>query len=224
VTAPALDAASLPPALDRHASPGGIGTLRAHLRVPLFRNAYALITSTMLTTGFGMLSWIAAARLYSVEDVGRGQSAVNTLILLAGFGNLRLMNVLTRFLPRARERTAWLVRRCYELTTLATLVVCAAYVVLPDDVAPLGELMGPTPFAGLWLVAGVWSFALFTLQDGVLTGLRSAAWVPIQNGVHSVVKLALVVGLAGVLPAGGIYASWVVPAALLLVPVQLRPT
>jgi O-antigen/teichoic acid export membrane protein len=200
----------------------GMGTrLRQHLRVPMFRNAYALIGSTVLMTGLGMLAMIAAARLYSTEDMGRGQSAVNALIVLGGLGNLRLMNVLTRFLPRAGERSAWLVSRCYALVIAASVVACVVYLTAFRSVLPVEDLMGDTPFAGLWFSLAVVAFALFTVQDAVLTGLRQATWVPLKNGVHGLVKLVLVVAFAGSLPTTGILASWAIPTLLALIPVNL---
>lgn len=195
--------------------------LRQHLQVPLFRNAYALIGSTVLMTGLGMVAMVAAARLYSTEDVGRGQAAVNALIVLAGLGNLRLMNVLTRFLPRARERSAWLVSRCYALVILASLLACAVYLTAFRSVLPVQDLMGDTPWAGLWFTVAVVAFALFTVQDGVLTGLRQATWVPLKNGVHGLGKLVVVVAFASTLPTTGILASWAIPTLLALVPVNL---
>ena len=200
---------------------GALASLRSHVRAPLFRTAYALIGSTLLTTGLGMGASIAAARLYDVEDVGRGQSAVNALVLLAGLGNLRLMNVLTRFLPRARERSAWLVGRSYLLAVGASLVACAVCLNLPGDPLPVATLLGHAPYAGLWFTGAVVAFALFTLQDAVLTGVRQATWVPIENGVHSLLKLGLVVALAGTLPAAGIFVSWTIPTVLALVPINL---
>lgn len=194
---------------------------RAHLRVPMFRTAYSLIGSTILTTGFGMLGWIAAARLYPVAEVGRGQSAVNAMVILAGLGNLRLMNVLTRFLPRARERSAWLVGRSYLLAVVATLVVCGGYLLVDHRIIPMSELVGGSPPAQAWFVVAVVAFAVFTLQDAVLTGLRRATWVPLENGAHGALKLVVVVACAAALPSTGIFASWAVPTLLALVPINL---
>ena len=194
---------------------------RAHLRVPMFRTAYALIGSTVLTTGFGMIGWIAAARLYPVAEVGRGQSAVNAMVILSGLGNLRLMNVLTRFLPRARERSAWLVGRSYLLAVGATLGVCGAYLLVDHHIIAMSELVGGSPLAQAWFVVAVVAFAVFTLQDAVLTGLRRATWVPLENGAHGALKLVVVVACAAALPSTGIFASWVVPTLVVLVPVNL---
>ena len=203
------------------AAVGPLAAARAHLRVPMFRDAYALIGSTFLTTGLGMVGWIAAARLYPVDEVGRGQSAVNAMVVLAGLGNLRLMNVITRFLPRARERSAWLVGRSYLLAIAASLAVCAGYLAVDHRIIPVAELVGGSVLAQAWFVVAVVAFAVFTLQDAVLTGLRRAAWVPVENGVHGALKLIIVVAAAASLPTAGIFASWVVPTLIALVPVNL---
>ena len=56
----------------------------------------------------------------------------------------------------------------------------------------------------------VW--AIFTLQDSVLVGLRSASWVVVENGVFGIVKLVLLVVLVTSLPDHlGIYVSWMLP-------------
>jgi O-antigen/teichoic acid export membrane protein len=216
----AADAARFPVDVET-ARPGLVAAVLAHVRVPMFRNAYALIGSTVLTTGLGMLGWIAAARLYSVDEVGRGQSAVNAMIVLAGLGNLRLMNVLTRFLPRARARSAWLVTRSYLLAAVASLVVCAGYFAIDDHIIPVSELVGGSVLAHGWFALAVVGFAIFTLQDAVLTGVRRATWVPVENGLHGLVKLAIVVACAASLPSTGIFASWVVPTLLALVPINI---
>jgi hypothetical protein len=59
------------------------------------------------------------------------------------------------------------------------------------------------------------AWAIFTLQDSVLVGLRSAFWVLLENGIFGVVKLVLLVVLVTTLPRHlGIYVSWMLPAIL----------
>ncbi|BFO14362.1 hypothetical protein SHKM778_07500 [Streptomyces sp. KM77-8] len=79
--------------------------------------------------------------------------------------------------------------------------------------APLG-----TPAAGALFVASCVAWALLTLQDGVLTGLRKAEWVPAGNAVFSVGKLVLLAVLAGTLPVLGIFVSWAVAIAFSTLP------
>ena len=55
------------------------------------------------------------------------------------------------------------------------------------------------------------AWAIFTLQDGVLIGMRSAPWVAIENGIFGVAKIALLLAFAVALPHLGIYISWMLP-------------
>ena len=41
-------------------------TLSAHLRTPLYRNSYALVANTIVTSGLGVLYWLVAARLFAM--------------------------------------------------------------------------------------------------------------------------------------------------------------
>jgi len=50
--------------------------LRAHLTVPLYRNAYALMLNTGVTGLLGLLYWLLAARHYTPVEVGRAVSAL----------------------------------------------------------------------------------------------------------------------------------------------------
>jgi hypothetical protein len=82
---------------------------------------------------------------------------------------------------------------------VASLVACAVYLTAFRSVLPVEDLMGDTPLAGLWFSLAVVAFALLTVQDAVLTGLRQATWVPLKNGLHGLAKLVLVVAFAGTL-------------------------
>jgi hypothetical protein len=65
------------------------------------------------------------------------------------------------------------------------------------------------------------TWCVFSLQDAVLTGIRQAVWLPLENGVYGVVKIALLIALAPVAVQYGIVASSIVPAPVIVVPVNL---
>ena len=50
-------------------------------------------------------------------------------------------------------------------------------------------------------------FALFTLQDGVLIGLRREGLVPIENAAYGLIKIALLIAFSTA-GAWGIFVSW----------------
>jgi hypothetical protein len=105
----------------------------------------------------------------------------------------------------------------YAASSLVVALAAAVFLLTLDawgaSYAPLG-----TPMAGAVFVAACVAWALLTLQDGVLTGLRKAEWVPAGNAVFSVGKLALLAVFAGTLPVLGIFVSWAVAIAFSTLP------
>ncbi|MGW0562086.1 lipopolysaccharide biosynthesis protein [Streptomyces sp. NPDC003016] len=184
---------------------------------PLFRNAYALMLNTGISALLGLGFWLAAARYYSESAVGQGSAAIAAMKLLAGLTALTLTGALARFIPVAGRRTGRLVRQTYAGSSV--VVAVAALVFL----STLG-LWGPSysflhgPLNGLGFVLAVVAWSLLTLQDGVLTGLRSALWVPVGNTVFSAVKLVLLILIASSFPTAGVFVSWVAAIAVSVIP------
>ena len=85
--------------------------------------------------------------------------------------------------------------------------------------ASYAELRGMIP--SLCFIACVIAWGIFTLQDGVLTGLRSAVWVPVENGTFGIVKIVLLLAFAASMPAFGIPISWMLPVIVSLPLVNL---
>ncbi|GAA1009356.1 lipopolysaccharide biosynthesis protein [Streptomyces thermogriseus] len=184
---------------------------------PLFRNAYALMLNTGISAVLGLGYWLVAARYYSADAVGQGSAAIAAMKLLAGLTAVTLTGALARFIPVSGHATGRLIALTYATSSL--IVACAAGVFLFTL-----DLWGPSyrflhePLYGLGFVVVVVAWNLLTLQDGVLTGLRSAPWVPVGNTVFSAVKLALLVALAAVIPATGVFVSWGLAIAFSIVP------
>ena len=82
------------------------------------------------------------------------------------------------------------------------------------------HLWGPSyselgnPITGLFFVGCVVCWALFTLQDSVLAGLRNAHWVLLENTVFGIAKVVLLILFASHFMHIGIYLSWMVPCVL----------
>ncbi|GAB2877064.1 hypothetical protein GCM10027074_51490 [Streptomyces deserti] len=175
----------------------------------LFKNAYFLMLSTGVSAVLGLGFWVVAARYYSEDAVGQGSAAIAAMRLLASITATTMIGAVVRFVPRAGRRTGRLVWGTYVASSLVVALAAAVFLLTLDQwgasYAPLG-----TPAAGAVFVAACVAWALLTLQDGVLTGLRKAEWVPAGNAVFSVGKLILLVVFAGTLPVLGIFVSWAV--------------
>ncbi|WP_443741670.1 lipopolysaccharide biosynthesis protein [Streptomyces fragilis] len=183
----------------------------------LFRNAYFLMLSTGVSAVLGLAFWLVAARHYTQEAVGQGSAAVAAMRLLAGITATTMIGAVVRFVPRAGRATGSLVLRAYAVSSLVVTVAGVVFLLTLDlwgpSYAPLG-----TPVAGALFVASCVAWAVLTLQDGVLTGLREAVWVPLGNAVFSLGKLVLLILLAGAMPVLGVFVSWGAAIALSTVP------
>ncbi|MFJ9741099.1 lipopolysaccharide biosynthesis protein [Streptomyces sp. NPDC101166] len=165
----------------------------------------------MLSTGvsavLGLGFWLVAARYYTEEAVGQGSAAIAAMRLLASITATTMIGAVVRFVPRAGRVTGSLVRRTYAASSVVVAVAGVVFLLTLDlwgaSYAPLG-----TPLTGAAFVAACVAWALLTLQDGVLTGLRRSGWVPVGNAVFSVGKLILLVVFAGAVPVLGIFVSW----------------
>ncbi|MEU2897085.1 hypothetical protein ACWC4E_07150 [Streptomyces sp. NPDC001273] len=183
----------------------------------LFKNAYFLMLSTGVSAVLGLGFWLAAARYYSEDAVGQGSAAIAAMRLLAGITATTMIGAVVRFVPRAGRETGRLVWGMYGASSVVVALAAGVFLLTLDrwgsSYAPLGA-----PPAGALFVAACVAWALLTLQDGVLTGLRRAEWVPAGNAMFSVGKLVLLAVFASALPVLGIFVSWAVAIAFSTLP------
>ncbi|MGH4007100.1 MAG: lipopolysaccharide biosynthesis protein [Pseudonocardiaceae bacterium] len=205
---------------DRDASPVGLSSrLRRHLADPFSRNSYALILNTVLTGLLGVLYWMVAARHYTDADVGRGAALISTMMLLSGVVAINVTGTLSRFIPQAGRGTGRLLLHAYGLSAVAVAVLSAGFLLTLDHWGPSFDLLR-NPSTAVWFILAVVASAIFTIQDGALVGLRKSVWVPVENAVFGIAKIVLLVLLANSFPHDGLYLSWVIPMAILVLPVN----
>ncbi|CAN5582079.1 hypothetical protein BH24ACT5_BH24ACT5_11200 [soil metagenome] len=187
-------------------TPRGNGRLRTHLGDDLYRTGYLLIGSAGITSVLGVAFWSRAAHTYSSDAVGLAAAAISSMTLVSGACSLGLYPVLVRYLPIAGTATRKLVTASYALTATLSLVVGAVAAMTSATWAPKLSFLSSTP----WLVAFSIATAgttIFALQDGVLTGLRSTHWIPIENALFALCKL----GVLFVVPSIAPFIAWNVP-------------
>lgn len=200
-----------------------LAELVAHVRTPVYRNAYALVANAALSSGLGMVYWVVVARLYPAETVGRNAAVISALVFLAGISQLNLRPVMSRFIPVSGRATARLVLASY-LVAGAVSVGVATVFLAGTGLWAREEVFGTIhrdPVLGAAFVTLVVLWCTFSLQDGAMIGLRQSVWVPVENTAFGVAKIALAAGLALVpaLAVAGVVLSWAVPmlAAALVV-------
>ncbi|MGH4021360.1 MAG: lipopolysaccharide biosynthesis protein [Pseudonocardiaceae bacterium] len=193
--------------------------LRSHLADPFSRNAYALMLNTGLTGLLGIGFWLLAARYYTDPDVGRGSALISTMTLLSGVVAINVTGTLSRFIPQTGRRTSRLVLYAYALSSVAVAALTAGFLLTLGYWGPSFDLLRD-PATALWFVVAVIAAGVFTIQDGVLVGLRSSVWVPVENALFGIAKIVLLVLFATSFPRDGVYLSWIIPMALLVLPIN----
>lgn len=185
----------------------------------LFRNAYALMAATVLTSALGMAYWAAAARMYDTETVGRASAAVSAMLLACNAAQLNLSVGLMRFLPVCRGHERRVVLTAYAVAACAGFLVAGVFLLVSPQVSKQLRYLTDSGFLSLLFVAGVVIWVVFALQDAVLTGIRATLWVPVENVVFGLFKLMLLVAFASA-ATSGILGSWVLSMIVMLVPVN----
>jgi O-antigen/teichoic acid export membrane protein len=194
-------------------------SLREQLRVPLHVNALALATSAGLTAGLGLVYWAVAARSYTTSEVGTQSALVSAMLLVGGMAQVGADSLLIRFLPVAGRDGRRLAARLYAIATCTGLMAAVVFVLGTSVWSPALHFLRTSVwwFAAFALSAVV--ACLYAIQDSVLTGARRAPWVPLENGLVSLLKIVLLASLGLFVGASGIFASWNVPTTAAVVAV-----
>jgi O-antigen/teichoic acid export membrane protein len=186
----------------RHRPPGKLA--------PAHRDGLALVLSSGLTSAVGMLYWVVAARLFAPEVVGVNSVLLSTMMLLGSVAHLNLTYALLRFVPIAGLAARKLVVLGYAAATVTAATVGGLFAAGSRIWAT--ELVEGVGYGRLVvffaLATPVWS--IFVIQDFVLTAVKRATAVPVENAVFAVLKIALLAAAAFYVVPGGIALSWVV--------------
>jgi O-antigen/teichoic acid export membrane protein len=207
-------------------SPADRGTRRRRLtgavaRInPVYRDGLALVLSSGLTSAVGLLYWVVAARLFDPATVGINSVALSTMMLLGGVSHLNLTQALLRFGPVAGRHTRRLVLVGYGIAAAVAALVGMGYAAGAPIWAPqMVDAVGRGPLLVFFAVATP-AWAIFILQDYVLTALKRATVVPLENLVFALLKIGLLGVAAALVYVGGIAASWVLATVVIVVAVN----
>lgn len=189
-------------------------------RTPLAVTAWALMANTVTTSALGVVFWAVASRIYSTRELGENAGLVSAMILLSTVSQLNLGMGIPRLLPQVQDRRWRPVLGAYAVTAALGIVVTAAFVVLVPRFSGGFSFLADEPALGLALAGAVVLWNIFALQDAVLTSARWATAIPFENGLFGLLKIALMIGLAGSFRSHGVFFAWLIGMAVLLVPMN----
>jgi O-antigen/teichoic acid export membrane protein len=202
-----------PPGPDRPASAKAANGWRA----PQHRDGMALVLSSAVSSGVGLLFWVLAARLFDPATVGLNSTAISTMTLLGSAAHLNLGNALLRFVPVAGRGARALIAWCFAVGIGAGAVLGLGFALGAGIWATeLVEAFGyPALIAFFVISTPIWT--VFVLQDAALTSVKRANLVLVKNLVFSLLKVGLLVLVAVQGMGTGIAVSWVIATLLAIV-------
>lgn len=193
----------------------------SHLRMPLFANGYALVLSSGAMSGLGLLYWAIAARLYGNVSVGLNSAAISAMTFLGAVAQLNLAGVLTRFIPVTGRSTARWVAGSYLISAAVAAVISTIFLMGLRIFSPELDSFLTGPSLVLWFGLATICWTVINIQDGVLTGLRQAIWVPVKNTGFGLAKILLLIVFASSMPISGVFVSWTIGVVLVILPASL---
>ena len=188
---------------------------------PVHRDGLALVLSSGLSSLVGLGYWVLVARLFSPTEAGINSAALATLSMLGGIAHLNMQNALLRFVPVAGPRSTRLVGLGYVVAITSGVVIGIGFALGAPVWAP--EMVGVAGLGALvaFFAVGTPLMALFDVQDNLLTGLRKAMIVPLENLLFSLLKVGLLVVAALIAIPGGISLSWLVATGVAVVAISV---
>jgi O-antigen/teichoic acid export membrane protein len=171
-------------------------------------NAIALMASTGITALVGLGFWAIAARLPAAE-VGRASALISTATMIAQLSGSNIGLLFSRVLPAAGPRSRIVVLAGYGTACGISLVLTLGFLLLfsSEQLFTSGAERALFPLL-------VITFCLFALQDWVLTGIRAAGWVPVEQLLFAVAKVGLLVWFAAIALDNAIVLSWAIPCLI----------
>jgi O-antigen/teichoic acid export membrane protein len=205
----------------RNAAPAVARKATDGWRSPQHRDGIALVLSSGVSSGIGLLYWVLAARLFDPTTVGLNSTAISAMTLIGSAAHLNMGNAMLRFVPVAGRRASALVAVCFGIgigvAALAGLVFAVGSGLWARElVAAFGY---PALIAFFVVSTPIWT--IFVLQDAALTAIKRANVVLLENLVFALLKIAFLAGAAWFALAGGIALSWLIATAVSAVAVNV---
>jgi O-antigen/teichoic acid export membrane protein len=169
----------------------------------LVHNSASIMGTTVVNAGLGYLYWTLAARSMPEAEVGIGSAIVSAMVILSLSVHLGAAAGLIARLPSRSTPQQWRLTVVAVVATSSMITLALAAIV----VHPLGALVPPlrelaeNPVLAAWFVLGAAAWTCSDLLDHVFIAERRSRLMTTRNAATALTKLAILAGLAVVVPA-----------------------
>jgi O-antigen/teichoic acid export membrane protein len=180
--------------------PGDINPI-AYLRDPLRNNALFFMAAYATNALIGFIFWMLAARLYTVEDIGRATALISAANLLSLFAGLGMGIGVIRFLSEEKNKNA-LINTAFTISGATALILSLIFSLGITVWSPaLAFIYDNYLLIALFIVFAVFS-VIQLLQSFTFVAFGAARYSFYQSlivGVKVIILIFLVhLGIAGV--------------------------
>lgn len=181
--------------------------LRQHFRIPLYTGAYYLMARSAVNATLGFVFWIVVAKFYTPADVGLAAALIAAMGLSVSLSNLGLGFGLIRFLSSAAEKAKAVINSTLTIGGLASIVAALIFLAGIGLWSPALLFVQQNPIFLTSFVLFTLVLSLASLLDSVFIAKRSAKFVFVKHAITSSLKIPIVIVLATMFGAFGIFAS-----------------
>lgn len=190
--------------------------LKQTLAVPLYTNALYLVADMATTALLGFVFWIVVARFYSTADVGFATAIISAATFLATLSYLGFEASLIRFLPSA-DRPDKLLNTSFTLCGVVGLLLGTLFLLgLPLWSPALGFIRGNAVSCVVFIIL-VGLLTLSGLVGSSYVAQRQAKFTFFMGSASSVLRIPLVILLAGFFYSFGIVGAYALAIAIAVV-------
>ena len=173
--------------------------IKNHLNSSLFINTYLIMIVRMITTGFGFLFWVLAARTLSTHDVGIASGIVSASALLGGLAQVGLGYVLVRRLS-STEQPAGLLNASIMITVGVGLLLSVGYLIgLPFWSPELSTIRNSLPESALFVLF-VAATALSLFLNWAFLATRRLSFSVAKHAIQAGAAIGLLLILSWFMP------------------------
>ncbi|HUC04827.1 MAG TPA: hypothetical protein VL961_05470 [Acidimicrobiales bacterium] len=173
----------------------------------LVHSAFALLVSNATGAALGITFWAVAAHLFTPREVGYGVAEIAAMTALASIAELNLAAVYPRFLYAAGARAPRTLGLGYGASVGLAVVAGILFLLFGGQ----HRYIAAGILSGAVFVASIVLWAIFTIEDAALVGLRATFWVPVENTTFSIAKILFLPVFAAVGGVSGVFYSWTLP-------------
>jgi len=184
---------------------------------PVYRAGWLLAGGSVVTAVAGVAFWLSAAHLYPPEVVGANSSLISAMMFLAGVAQLNLMSAVLRFVPAAGARAGRLVLGFYIVALTTSAVAAVVFLLGVGTFAPALRPLLSSPPQAFFFVAATMGWTLYVLHCSTLVAVGQAGASTVATQTFNLGKLVLLLGFAVAVPGAGVWFSWTVAMAVVLV-------